>query len=305
MHCDETLTPLSTARQTAVALGYFDGVHLGHRAVLCGAAEAARACGEIPAVFTFSAPPGAAGKGRTLLTETEKRRRIADCGIEAYFCPPFESFHNLTPEQFVTTVLRDTLHARVVLCGDNFTFGAHKSGNVALLQTLCETQKIAVTIVPMATRGETTVSSTRIRACLEAGDLAEVNAMLGEPYTVDFPVQHGKKLGSTLGFPTLNQIYPPQMLLPKQGVYLTQTQIGDVWLPSATGLGTRPTVSGEGVTCETFIPGFTGMLYDETVRVRFLQYDKPTVKFETLEQLRAYIQAAADATLALAAQQPE
>ena len=298
MQCYESLTPIYTAKGTAVALGYFDGVHLGHRKVLHATQEIAAQQNLDSAVFTFRLPhSGGAGKGRTLLTETEKQRRVQQLGIAHYFCPAFESFCALSPQQFVDEILVQCLGAKHVLCGEDFTFGAAKSGTVPLLKTLCAAQNIAVHIVHVVESGGAPVSSTRIRACLEAGDIEQANALLGQEYRLDLPVQHGKRLGRTLGFPTINQIYPPHMLMPKSGVYITQVRVNGAWLPGATGLGTRPTVSGEGVTCETFIPGFTGDVYGEQISVRFCHYLKPTQRFETLDALKEYIQSAAAAAL--------
>ena len=120
-------------------------------------------------------------------------------------------------------------------------------------------------------------------------------AILGEPYCIDLPVRHGKRLGTALGFPTINQIYPDWMLLPRQGVYVTRVLLDGVWRPSATGLGTRPTVNGDGVTCETFIPDFSGDIYGDRVPVRFCRFLWPTQKFGTLEELSAMVGRAAQA----------
>ena len=304
MQCSDTLAPIPYGNGTAVALGYFDGVHLGHQNVLNAAQRAAARQQLSDAVFTFRLPPNSAAKGRAILTQTEKQRRMAARGVQHYFCPPFESFCAFTPQAFVEEVLLRCLGAKHVFCGDNFTFGAHKSGNVDTLKTLCAAHGIGVHIVPMAEYDGALVSSSRIRACLEQGDLHAANAMLSDPYCLDMPVQHGKSFGRTLGFPTINQSYPPQMLVPKSGVYITETCVDGTWLPSATGLGTRPTVSGEGVTCETFIVDYTGNLYGDTVRVRFHSYLKPTVKFDTVDALKAYIDSAADAARTYFAQKP-
>ena len=126
-------------------------------------------------------------------------------------------------------------------------------------------------------------------------DVETAGAMLGEPYCIDLPVRHGKRLGTALGFPTINQIYPDWMLLPRQGVYVTRVLLDGVWRPSATGLGTRPTVNGDGVTCETFIPDFSGDIYGDRVPVRFCRFLWPTQKFGTLEELSAMVGRAAQA----------
>ena len=164
-----------------------------------------------------------------------------------------------------------------------------------LLRTLCEPLGVKVIVVPMAQFEEKPVSSTRIRTALEGGDIPAANAMLGMPYAIRFAVQHGAGLGHTLGVPTINQLYPQGFQLPRFGIYITRTKIGDVWYPSATGLGTRPTVNNDPskVTCETFIPGFSGDLYGTDPVVEFHAYLSPSKKFDTLDELRACINNAA------------
>ena len=142
---------------------------------------------------------------------------------------------------------------------------------------------------------EKPVSSTRIRTALEGGDIPAANAMLGMPYAIRFAVQHGAGLGHTLGVPTINQIYPQGFQLPRFGIYITRTKIGEKWYPSATGLGTRPTVNDDTskVTCETFIPGFSGDLYGADPVVEFHAYLSPSKKFDSLDELKDCIHHAA------------
>ena len=294
VQCLEQPMPGLRAAGTAVALGYFDGVHVGHRAVLDAAVRAAEENGLTAAAFTFTLPHGGAGKGKAILTPREKLRRMETCGIEAVLCPAFEEFCALSPEQFVDQVLVRVLRAKRVFTGDDFTFGTHKSGNVEVLRRLCGQRGIGTEIVPTQMMDGAAVSSTRIRECLEAGEVGEVNALLGEPYAVTLPVQHGRGLGRTLGFPTINQTFPEGMIVPKLGVYITETCLNGRWMPSATGLGTRPTVSSEGtVTCETFIPDFEGDVYGEQMAVRFLKYLWPSRRFDTLEELTGMVRQAA------------
>lgn len=279
---------------TAAALGYFDGVHLGHRAVLGAAVNAARAAGLVPAAFTFTLPHGGAGKGKAILTPAEKLRRIRSLGVQQVLCPPFEAFSALSPRQFVADILVSRLDVRQVFCGQDFTFGARKAGDAALLGALCVEYGIQAHIVPTYCLGGAPVSSTRIRAALAAGDIPLAETLLGAPYGEEFPVAHGKGLGRTLGFPTINQSYPPGMLVPRQGVYVTRVLLDGQWRPAATGLGTRPTVDDSGlVTCETFIPGYEGDIYGESVPVRFVRYLWPTQKYDSVAQLAAMVQRAA------------
>ena len=280
---------------TAVARGFLDGIHIGHRAVIDGAVQWAKAHGAAPAVFTFKLPMLNKMKGKRLLSTADKHALIASLGVEYYLTPDFEEIKGLTPEQFVLGIVRDC-HARALFCGENFTFGAKAAGNPEMLRRLCEPLGVEVVVVPMAQFEEKPVSSTRIRTALEGGDIPAANAMLGMPYAIRFEVQHGAGLGHTLGVPTINQLYPDGFQMPRSGIYITRTKIGDWWYPSATGLGSRPTVNDDAtkVTCETFIPGFSGDLYGTDPVVEFHAYLSPSKKFDTLDELRACINNAAE-----------
>lgn len=296
------------ARQTgcAVAMGFFDGLHIGHRAVLRGAVRWAQAHGAAPAVFTFTLPRDNTLKGSRLLDTEEKHKAAQAMGIRYYMAPDFAEFKDLSPEDFVDAMIQK-LHARAFCCGENFTFGARAAGNVPLLKKLCAQRGVEVVVAPTALFEDKTVSSTRIRVALSGGDIPAVNAMLGQPYTVRFPVRHGKGLGHTLGFPTINQVFPEGYQLPRLGIYITRTCIGGKWYPSATGLGSRPTVNDDPtqVTCETFIPDYSGDLYGETPQVEFYAYLAPSRKFDTLEQLQACIRNAAEQAKAYFAVRPD
>ena len=290
------LTSLQGQSGTSVALGFFDGVHLGHQAVINAAVSCGKEKGLEPAVFTFSLPLTNGLKGGRICTEEEKHRLMESLGVAHYLEPAFADFCGLSPEDFVHQVLHQMCRAKAVFCGDNFTFGKKAAGNVQLLKKLCEPLGIQVHQVPMAVYEGRTVSSTRIRLALEAGDIPAANAMLGRPYRVSFPVKHGKGLGRTLGFPTINQVYPEGFILPKFGIYITRVEVQPgLWLPGATGFGTRPTVnhSGEGPTCETFIPGYEGQLYDACPSLEFYQYIAPSKKYDSLEELTAVVLKAA------------
>ena len=196
MQIYHTLTPAPAPQDSAVALGYFDGVHSGHRAVLGAAVTYAAQHGLTAAAFTFELPGNNSLKGGRILSLAQKHTRVAQLGIAQYWEPSFEEFRALSPKDFVRRVLVDCFHAKAVFCGDNFTFGAYAAGNVALLEQLCAPYGITVDVVPMAQYGGQTVSSTRIRAALEEGRLDDANAMLGKPYAIDWAVTHGKGIGS-------------------------------------------------------------------------------------------------------------
>lgn len=284
---------------SAVALGFFDGVHIGHRSVIGAAVSAAAAGGLTAGVFTFRLPLSSHLKGGRLQTEEGKHQVMERLGVQLYLEPAFEEVCGQSPEEFVELVLEKALRAKAVFCGDNFTFGKKAAGNVDTLRRLCGARGIRVVQVEMARWQGEKVSSSRIRAALEAGDIPAANAMLGRPYAIDFEVAHGKGLGRTLGMPTINQRFPPGFQLPRQGVYATRVLLGEKWLPSVTGLGSRPTVNDDvtDVTCETFIPGFSGQVYGRRVPVEFLRYLDAPRRFENTGQLRAAVMGWAQASL--------
>ena len=179
------------------------------------------------------------------------------------------------------------------LCSDAGMPAVSDPGELLVTDALA--RGIRVVQVEMAQWQGKSVSSTRIRAALEAGDIAAANTMLGRPYRIDFPVRRGRGLGHTLGFPTINQVFPEGFIQPRFGIYITRVQINGAWYAGATGLGTRPTVnnSGQNPTCETFIPGFTGDLYGAQPVLEFYEYLAPSRKFDTLEELTACVQDAA------------
>ncbi len=292
-----SLINTNTKENTAVALGYFDGVHKGHKLVLNAAKKAAEQNNLQSTVFTFSLSKTQNIKGGKIFSENENKRRVESLGFINYYCPPFESFCNLMPEEFVKHVLIEKLNAKQVFCGENFMFGKNKSGDINTLKMLCEKYKIKVNVLGTVKYKGEDISSTRIRNSLLQGDINSVNEMLEEPYNIDFSIMHGNKIGSTMGFPTINQTYPNDMTQPKSGVYITSVEINGVCYAAATGLGNRPTFNGENVTCETFIINFNKNLYGENIVVSFYEYLKPTVKFNTKQELENYIKSAVEKSI--------
>lgn len=292
------IQPIDAPWGTAVAMGFFDGLHIGHRAVIEAAVQWARQNDAEAGLFTFSLPRENDLKGGRLLSTEDKHAAAEAMGICHYTAPAFAEIRSQSPEEFVQGLVC-AMNARALFCGENFTFGAKAAGNVQLLRRLCAPLGVQVVVVPLTRYEGKPVSSTRIRKALEGGDIPAVNAMLGQPYSIDFPVQHGKGLGHRLGVPTLNQCFPQGYQLPRQGIYITRVNIDGVWHPGATGLGSRPTVNTDEtlITCETFVPGFSGDLYGTSPRVEFYAYLCPSKKFDTLEQLRACIDNAAQSAV--------
>ncbi len=281
-------------RDTAVALGYFDGVHTAHQYLIRQMCDYAARHSLDKAVFTFTKSIKLGHKGKDILTQSQKLDCMRRMGIDLFYSPDFFDFSSLTPEEFVCDILIKSMRAKAVFCGENFFFGKDRRGNVQVLKQLCEKYNLEFVQAQTFCMNGEVVSSTAIRAALADGNIEKANAMLGRPYGVNLNVVHGKKIGRTIGTPTINQIYPAGICTPKDGVYITCTTVNGKKYPSATGFGSRPTVNGVGKTCETYILGFEGDLYYQNIQVDFYSYLFETRKFDSLEQLGAMIRDSAE-----------
>ncbi len=290
--------PTDTNRVPAVgrtvALGLFDGMHIGHRAVV---AEAIRAGHGHCAVYTFS-PSTLYTKGdlRRIATDAQQIAILDRMGVTEIFETNFAAVCDLSPEQFVEEILQNTLHATAVICGFNYRFGKGGGGDAALLKHLCAERSIAVTVVPAVESNGQAVSSTAIRSALAAGDIATVRRMLNRAYGFDLPVEQGQHLGRRLGMPTVNQLLPAGFALPRFGVYASCVEINGRVHYGVTNIGVRPTVGADAPLAETWIDGFDGDLYGQRIRVYPVKFLRDEHAFGTLEELKAQIeQDAADA----------
>ncbi len=278
----------------AVALGLFDGMHIGHRAVV---AEAIRAGRGYCAVYTFS-PSTLYTKGdlRRVVTDAQQTAILARMGVTEVFETDFAAVCNLTPEQFVEDILQNALHATTVTCGFNYRFGKGGVGDAALLERLCAARGIAVKVVPAVESDGQSVSSTAVRAALADGDMATVRRMLNRAYCLDLPVTQGQHLGRRLGMPTVNQVLPADLALPRFGVYASCIEFDGRVHYGVTNIGVRPTVGADAPLAETWIDGFDGDLYGKTVCVYPVTFLRDERTFASLEDLRAQIERdAADA----------
>lgn len=279
--------------KTAVALGFFDGVHRGHRAVVEAMLAAARTGGLTPAVFTFppgpSAPAAKRGQG-FLTTEAEKEAELRALGAEEIFCPDFEEFQNMSGEEFVRGLLCGRYGAKALCCGYDFRFGKGAGCGVTALQALCEALAITLTVVPAVLDDGAPVSSTRIREALAQGEIETVNRLLGRRYGFCFEVTRGRRLGTTIGFPTINQPLPQGMALPRFGVYAAFAQVAGQWLPAVTNIGVNPTVENDYLPlAETHIFGASGELYGEWVPLCLVRFLRGEFKFSSVEEMLEHI----------------
>lgn len=274
---------------SAVTIGKFDGVHRGHRKLLETVLEKKKQGLTSCMVSFFSEPKD----GRTTIYTKEEQKKLVsalDVDVLAQFTLD-EAFRNLSAERFVKEVLCETLQAKVVVTGEDFRFGKDRAGDVKLLQALSKQFGYETICVPKVELGGARVSSTRIRELLSKGAVEEAGELLGQPYFVQGEVVHGKKLGRTLGFPTINVLPSAEKLLPAYGVYITRTSLDGTWYRGITNVGLRPTVKDEKkVSVETYLADYNGDLYGKTVTTEFLRFVRPERKFDGVEELKAAVQ---------------
>ncbi len=283
-------TAVPETLSVTAALGFFDGVHLGHAALLRAACADAAVIGTAPAVWTFLNPPFP-GRAKQLTTLPEKLSLFASHGIRYAFLFDFSEVREMTPEQFVRDILIGRCHVRSCVCGFNFRFGKMASGTPDLLSDLLARENRTVRIVPEVSLDGAPISATRIRALLCEGDTLGAARCLGRPYTVSLPVVHGKALGRTIGIPTINQNPPAQMQIPADGIYATAVTLDGKAYPAVTNIGIRPSIDGDShiPNMETHIIGYRGWLYDRHVTVSFGERLRGEIRFSDLDALRAQI----------------
>lgn len=272
--------------QTAVTVGKFDGFHLGHRSLLAAVLRE-KEKGYASCVVSFSTSVDT--ERSAIYTKEEQRKLCESMGIDVLAEYPLdETLREMSAEQFVAEILCGKLQAKVIVAGEDFRFGKDRKGDVSLLQALEERYGYRTVCVPKVTEAEVRISSTGVRQLLAEGNVGAANELLGHPYAVFGEVLHGKKLGRTLGFPTMNLIPPTEKLLPAYGVYVTRTKADGQWFDGITNIGLRPTVdSDEKVTVETHLFRYEGDLYGKQVEVQFLKFLRPEQKFTDVDALKS------------------
>jgi riboflavin kinase / FMN adenylyltransferase len=313
------ISSLETCLQpTQVALGNFDGVHLGHRAVIEALSRAAAPHSTAPnpnlsdpsernspvqvatphlctTVVSFNPHPQAffSGQPRSLLTLLDEKVQVLEAlGVEQLVLLPFDAaLSALTPEAFVEQILVEQLKAKKISVGFNFCFGYKRSGTAEDLTVIAARYNIPVSIIAPQTLEGGEVSSSEIRQALAMGDAGRAKRLLGRPYTLTGEVVMGQQLGRSLGFPTANLSIPAEKLIPRHGVYRVSVEGAD-WSQPQLGvmnIGCRPTVAGKSETIEVHLLDGSHDLYGHTVTVHLEQFLRPEQKFESLDALKAQI----------------
>lgn len=273
------------------ALGFFDGVHLGHQALLDAVKALAGDLGR--GVVTFGDHPDALvlGTAPGLINTPEDRERLLKrFGMERVVTLPFDRRMQQTPWQDFLEELRKDYGAAGFVCGEDFRFGAKGAGTAAMLAQWCRERGLPWAVVPEQDYEGVRVSSTHIRTLLETGDMARAVAFLGHPYVLTGTVVHGHQLGRTLGIPTANLVLPEGLAVPRFGVYACKVRLGDRTYAAVTNIGTRPTVGGHHITVEPWILDYQGDLYEKTITFEFYEFLRPERKFDSLGELKAEIE---------------
>lgn len=285
----------SSPARTAVSVGMFDGVHLGHQELISQLKICAADPGYQTGILTFWPHPRLAfdpDADLHLLTTIEEKCRLLECcGLDFIILQPFdEDFRQLEASAYIQKVLIDRLKVRHLIIGHDHVFGKNKGGNLQILQHFQSKGEYTVREVPAVVADRREISSTQIRKALHAGKVREAAAMLGRPYSVSGEVVHGKKIGRTLGYPTANLKTDSQKLIPAAGAYIANVSWRGQDFAGMVSVGTNPTLGENPLTVEVYLLDFAGDLYGETLQLSFLEYLHPQIKFESLEGLTARLQ---------------
>ncbi len=269
----------------AVALGSFDGLHRGHQAVI---GQVLNRPGQVPAVVTFDENPSAVLGGQSvplLMTNEEKAHELEKMGVEVLYLLPFSHICHMQPERFFERLQKD-LQAKTISCGFNFRFGDKGRGDTKLLTALCAGAQVQLKVMAAVEDGAQPVSSTRIRALVQQGNMREAGKLLGRPFGFCFPVEHGRQLGRTLGIPTINQALPKDFIRPPFGVYASMVTVDGRRYAGVTNIGVKPTVGSDHVLSETWILDYQGDLYGQSVPVELYDFLRPERRFDSLAAMQ-------------------
>lgn len=291
----EIVRELREIPNLSLALGFFDGVHLGHQAVINCAVDFAKENNCKSAVVTFKEHPYCYFKGASpkyILTLEDKYKYIADLGVDYLIELDFAQVCKMTPMQYLEDILVKYFSPRAISTGFNHKFGVDKTGNVMFLSDCQEKfDYIYFATPPQSIYGDM-ISSTAIRQFIKSGSVFMADTMLGRKFAVSGTVIKGKELGATIGYPTANIIYPLDIVEPPHGVYEVEVNIGDSpkVYKGLANFGIAPTVSNSGIcTLETYILNFKGNLYDTDIKVSFGRFIRPEIKFSNLDELKTQI----------------
>ncbi|MBQ1252074.1 MAG: bifunctional riboflavin kinase/FAD synthetase [Firmicutes bacterium] len=287
------LSDFSLQEDSAVVIGNFDGVHLGHRYLMEHCIKNAEKFGILSVVLTFSPHPKEyffKEKHRYLQSKEKKRAGVDELGADYLISAPFSDIADMDADTFITTILLGKLKAKHIYVGNDFHFGKNGVADTECLREKCEEYGICVHVSEQLTYRNKPISSSRIKKELESGNIIEVARLMGQPYTVEGEVVHGREIGRTIGFPTANLNIESYILTPRSGVYAAQVKCGDKKYHGVACVGSRPTIEeGQDVNLEVHILDFDEDLYGKNIAVTLLSFIRGEKKFASLDELKAAI----------------
>ena len=278
---------LMTMKKSAVALGLFDGLHKGHKAVI---EKMISSCGKtlMPTVFTFDFFKN----GERLLLSSDKEKLLYNMGVKEIYSPKFDEIKNLSPDEFIKEILIEKMNAKKLFCGENFTFGKDKKGNAFYLKEKSENYGIETVIIPTVDINGKEISSTLIKSLIKSGDISLANDFLGREYSFTLKIEEGRKLGRELGFRTINQKLPDFLCEIKKGVYAVRVVIEENEYKGVCNIGVKPTVTDRNERfSETHIFDFNEDVYGKNAEIFLVDFIREEKKFLSEEELKMQIKA--------------
>ncbi|PUZ24484.1 hypothetical protein/riboflavin kinase / FMN adenylyltransferase [Chitinophaga costaii] len=294
MQVHRDLGQLPDFYRAVITIGTFDGVHTGHRYILQQLDKSAKTSGGEKVIITFDPHPREVLRPQDkpihiLTTLPEKIALLEQCGIDHLVVVPFTmAFAGMSASDYIADFLIARFHPHTIIIGYDHRFGHNREGGLPLLEQEQTRYGYELIEIPEQVVHDLTVSSTKIRANLEAGQVALANELLGYPYCISGTVMHGDKMGRQLGYPTANvQLPDARKLIPAEGIYAIRVQLQQEtnWRPGVMSIGTRPTFNGADVRLEAHLFDFQGDLYDQVIHIQFIEYLRPNRKFDDVKAL--------------------
>ena len=270
--------------KTAIALGTFDGLHAGHRAVIEKTADF------FSVAVTFKIPPKSIllGEPQLLVLPQDRKKALEDLGINQVDMQNFEDVYHIDAINYLENLYQKYKPSKIV-CGYNYRFGKNAAGDTALLNRFCKNHNIEFCCVPEQCDGKKPISSTAIREYIKNGNIEKANTLLYNNFSFTSEVIHGDARGKTLGFPTANQKYPHLLVKAKFGVYISRVTVDGKTYKAVTNVGIRPTFKTDTIGCETYIKDFSGDLYNKNIKTEFIKFIRAEQKFDSVNQLKQAI----------------
>lgn len=291
-----TTKDIKIEEKTIVTIGSFDGIHLGHKELID---EVLSIKNENPdknlksVILSFSPHPMSLILGtqfNTLFTKEERKHIVEAVGVDVFIEYPFDKeVMELSPEKFVQDIIIDKLNVSYVVIGEDYSFGNNKEGDHKLLKALVKDKNIEVIVIPLKQISNEKIGSSGIKKLLEQSDMEKVKQLLDKPYFIIGEVVHGKELGRTIGFPTMNILPKPTKLLPPNGVYISTVYVDGQTYDAITNIGVNPTVNGKNLVCESHILDFSQDIYGKIAKVELLKKVRDEKKFNSLDELKNQI----------------